>query len=57
MPFKKKKAAKVEEPKVEEIVTTDEELEVQTTFNEDSIEELIDSEDCVLENLAESEEE
>lgn len=36
---------------------TTEELEVQTTFNEDSIEELIDSENCIIENLDKGDEE
>lgn len=34
-----------------------EELEVQNTFNEDSIEELIDTENCVIENLDKGDEE
>lgn len=36
---------------------TTEELEVQNTFNEDSIEELIDSENCIIENLDKGDEE
>ena len=35
----------------------EEELEVQNTFNEDSIEELIDAENCVIENLDKGDEE
>ena len=43
-----------EEKKVTEEVTEEIE-EVQTTFNEDTLEELNDPECCVVENLQESE--
>ena len=42
---------------MEEEKVIEEELEVQNTFNEDSIEELIDTENCVIENLDKGDEE
>ena len=45
----------MEEVKEEKVEETTEDVEVQTTFNEDTIEELNDPECCVVENLEESE--